>query len=1147
MKYVITLFALITSFLSHAQTPLWAFKIGNITTDGAVDCEVAPSGNIYLAGNFTGTVDLDPGPGTYNVTSVGNEDIFIASYTPAGNFIWGFGIGGSNRDNIHKMAVDASNNVVISGFFGGGGMDFDPGPGLAVIPYAGGAGPTGDGYIAKYSATGGYMWAKDLGGASPFDYTEGLATDEASNIYIGGTFNTFMMASPTLSFTSALAGPAYLIKYDPSGNIIWGHNLGEAAVATNTLMRGITVRNGYIYTCGYFQGNANFCPWGSPTYLTVSAAGGFVDGFIAKYDTAGNIVFAKQIAGLGVPGNADEISGISLDASGDIYVSGWGNSSSYVFDASSPATSTVAAPGGGGNNDIIMAKYSNTGTYQWGKVIGSSGADWSRWALDVVGSEVFISGKFENTVDFDPSSAVANLVSAGGDDAFLAKYDLNGNYKCAFSIGSGIAGESGNGLGHDAAGHIYLAGAFGGIATDFDPNSPVYPLTSAGSTDGFLAKYEYTLPGAYAGNLLRDTTLCYGDTTYLSIHITTGPAGPYDVIINGPAATYTVTGVTSDVPFSIGVLPAGTSSFYVSSAIFAGPGALCETPTATIDDTVTITVLASTAVIATPSVFCDSVIFTAAPGGGTYTWSFGDGTTATGTPVTHTYSAAGTYTVALTTNNGICIASATRMVVVNASAPIAGEPQLCAGTTSLFTNGLSGGTWTCTPSSVATITPFGVMTAIATGVATITYTTSCGQVTKTVTISSITTGIAGPSAVCAGKTCTLTATPAGGIWKSNPISVASINSLGVVAGVGAGTALVTYTLGGCTDTATVVVYPGAAPAKVSSASPTCNEINGTITFEGLQPGETYVMRWQDPINDSTMITADGSGNVVLTPLGPGIYQAISVTNSYGCSSSSAGPIQLVNIAPPPPVIKHNDPCVDQTLFLEGYASPAGGVYQWAFPDGASSTLQHYTRRGVTLAMSGVYSLSYTVNNCRVTATENVTIYTPPTLINMTPDQTIKWGASVQLYVEGAYVYRWAPNDGSIDNPNINNPVVSPGATTRYFVYGANEVGCVDTATVEITVNDDADEFIPTAFTPNGDGLNDIFIIRRLQRSQKLIEFSIYNRYGERVYHNEYSPDAGWDGTYQDQPCDVGTYFYQVILGLRDGTKRVHKGDVTLIR
>lgn len=193
-----------------------------------------------------------------------------------------------------------------------------------------------------------------------------------------------------------------------------------------------------------------------------------------------------------------------------------------------------------------------------------------------------------------------------------------------------------------------------------------------------------------------------------------------------------------------------------------------------------------------------------------------------------------------------------------------------------------------------------------------------------------------------------------------------------------------------------------------------------------------------------------------------------------------------------------------------------------------------------------YTVSATLNPWGCTATDTVRIQslTGTPITNLTADASIKQGQSVQLDARNAEVYVWKPADGTLNNNNINNPIATPSVTTVYTVYGYDTHGCIDSAFVTVFVDISADECIPLAFTPNGDGLNDVF--RPLCISfQKVVEFSIYNRWGERVFYAT-RPGEGWNGTYKDLPADMGVYFYMLIVD-RLGEHIIYKGDVTLIR
>jgi len=167
------------------------------------------------------------------------------------------------------------------------------------------------------------------------------------------------------------------------------------------------------------------------------------------------------------------------------------------------------------------------------------------------------------------------------------------------------------------------------------------------------------------------------------------------------------------------------------------------------------------------------------------------------------------------------------------------------------------------------------------------------------------------------------------------------------------------------------------------------------------------------------------------------------------------------------------------------------------------------------------------------------------LQNVTLNTTIPYGTTIQLNAENEVYYHWVPNDGTVDNPNINNPIAAPLQTTTYTIYGMDQYGCVDSANVTITIDSTLNEGIPSAFTPNGDGLNDVFRPVGL-KYQRLVDFRIFNRWGEVVFSTANAKE-GWDGTFKGTPQDAGVYLYNVVVAKPDGTNKVYKGDVTLIR
>jgi gliding motility-associated-like protein len=176
---------------------------------------------------------------------------------------------------------------------------------------------------------------------------------------------------------------------------------------------------------------------------------------------------------------------------------------------------------------------------------------------------------------------------------------------------------------------------------------------------------------------------------------------------------------------------------------------------------------------------------------------------------------------------------------------------------------------------------------------------------------------------------------------------------------------------------------------------------------------------------------------------------------------------------------------------------------------------------------------------------------PPVHIVATPGPTtIKYGEQVQLnaisLTPDPLYYFWTPDDGSLTDNNINNPVARPTDSTNYIVYGMNEWGCRDTAEIAITVDQTMSECLPSAFTPNGDGKNDVFRLL-CNKYQKLVDFRVFNRWGQVVYENTNDPSKGWDGSFNGQPQDMGVYFYSITVARPGKLNISYKGEVTLIR
>ena len=236
-------------------------------------------------------------------------------------------------------------------------------------------------------------------------------------------------------------------------------------------------------------------------------------------------------------------------------------------------------------------------------------------------------------------------------------------------------------------------------------------------------------------------------------------------------------------------------------------------------------------------------------------------------------------------------------------------------------------------------------------------------------------------------------------------------------------------------------------------------------------------------------------------------------------------------------------CLGSTLQLSADGTSTD-TYLWTGPNGFTSTLQNPVIPGATFADSGVYTLL--VNGLNTYHTSSVQVYPSVTLSGVTTSATIESGSSIQLNATGAQYFFWSPENTSLSNPYISDPIASPTSTTTYKVVGMNQWGCTDSAFTTVTVTYPGQIFIPTAFTPNGDGLNDVFRVVNPSGFQ-LAEFKVFNKWGQVIYNNSGNIQQGWDGTLNGTPQDIDTYSYIITLVAPDSQKKLYKGTVALIR
>ncbi|MEO5571568.1 MAG: hypothetical protein ABIT08_05340 [Bacteroidia bacterium] len=203
---------------------IWAKQMGGTSNNQSNSIALDAIDNIYVTGYFNGTVDFDPGATTYNLTSEGASDIFVAKLNSSGNFNWAVKFGAAYGDIGAAIAVDGPGNVYTTGTFMGN-VDFDPGAGNYFINVN--IGNTNNTFISKLNSSGNFIWAKNFGGGE--NSATSIALDAAGNIYTTGRFyftNDFDPGAGIFNLTAASgSSDIFIASLNSLGNFNWAKSL----------------------------------------------------------------------------------------------------------------------------------------------------------------------------------------------------------------------------------------------------------------------------------------------------------------------------------------------------------------------------------------------------------------------------------------------------------------------------------------------------------------------------------------------------------------------------------------------------------------------------------------------------------------------------------------------------------------------------------------------------------------------------------------------------------------------------------------------------------------------------------------------------------------------------------------------------------
>lgn len=390
---------------------LWGHVFGSTNYMSGNDVSIDSDGNVYVTGTYDGTVDFDPSAAVFNLTSATGTDSYLVKLDSDGNFVWA-----KSFDYWRpKVTVAASGTSYVSGRYGGT-IDLNPNLGISNVTAEG----SWDNAFVSLNTDGDFLWGNSTGGTG-FIEIKDLNLDSDGNLLATGNYHETVDCDPTAGISTLTTGGGYynhlILKLSSTGDFIWARATnhsnsveGEDVIADN---------DGNVFVSGRFFGTTDFDPGVGVVNLSFVSTG--AGQFVQKFNAAGDLIWAKTYESLGMDGFIGmQIGDLATDNEGYLYVLGTMDETAD-FDFGTGET-ILASPPGFGTTALYIQKIGLSGDadLEWAVQTGTA-VDHALTILVNDDMDIYVSGGFRETVDFDPGDGVEDRTVAGGADAYVLK------------------------------------------------------------------------------------------------------------------------------------------------------------------------------------------------------------------------------------------------------------------------------------------------------------------------------------------------------------------------------------------------------------------------------------------------------------------------------------------------------------------------------------------------------------------------------------------------------------------------------------------------------------------------------------------------------------------------------------------------------
>ena len=472
--------------------------------DYATAVAVDNDGNSFVVGTVDAT---SRGPGLPpRVNRLGESDLFVASSTAAGELRWAYTLGGDGEDIATGVAIGPNGHVFVTGNFQGT-VDFDPqnntdGRGVRQSTDTGQIGF--DFFVLELTGDGEFVNVSTFGHDSPvWDYATDIAVDSAGGILVTGWFGGRIDVNPDPNATEILVDrgnqDVFLIRLNSTGELDWARAIGGDRTGNfNDYGTDVEVdADGNVFLAGRVFDTADFDrdierADGSDTIQAITDG----DAFVASYNKDGDFRWVRRVGrntGSTEFGANEIIHGLTVTPQGTVAAVG-----EFKDGQLDPGNGEAQLSSAGSGADVFITEFdAGDGTWLWSQTIGSQGDDRGRGIASDADGNLYVTGFYNLTVDFDASDGSARRTardtgSTGAGDGFVVKFNSDREFEAVNTFGSEL-GDDVAAVAVDAAGRVHLAGYFQETAT-FENGDASATLVSEGLRDAFL----FVAPGLEA-------------------------------------------------------------------------------------------------------------------------------------------------------------------------------------------------------------------------------------------------------------------------------------------------------------------------------------------------------------------------------------------------------------------------------------------------------------------------------------------------------------------------------------------------------------------------------------------------------------------------------------------------------------------------